>query len=135
MPVVPKGFNVEDITHHSKRTQAENIAKAGTSFNLVMGIDSDSGVISTKGLTDISTDILPPENITLESAIQFFKSVDIPRYDKLFKFTADILDKYRKASRTALNKMLQESENKDPETPPNTEDTITVDMSNLKGDE
>lgn len=79
-------MTVEDITHHPKRTQAENILKAGTAFHTV----TDRGAVSEAVESDV------PVNVTLESAIQYFRDHADGAYHNLYMFTADALEKYQK---------------------------------------
>lgn len=79
-------MTVEDITHHPKRTQAENILKAGTAFHTVTYSGSQSSPVDS-GI---------PVNVTLESAIRYFRDHADGAYHNLYMFTADILEKYQK---------------------------------------
>lgn len=97
--------NVEDITHHSKRTQAGNIEQAGTSYDLLVNSSCDATVSS--GVSSFERDI--PTNVTLESAVEFFRNHAKGELASLYIFTADALEKYRVISRTAVSKALQEA--------------------------
>lgn len=97
-------MGIEDITHHSKRTQAGNIEKAGTSYDKLvseMGGENSGNKFSTV-----------PVNVTIESAIQYFK--DNAKGDKsnLYVFTAEILEKYRVISKNAVSKAFEEAKSK-----------------------
>lgn len=122
-----KNFKKVDITHHSKRTQAGNIAKAGTAYDVVMG-NSSGLVIDNDGVSSITKSNVP-QNVTLETAIKFFRENAKGECSKLFSQTADWLDKYRVASRTAMNKLLKEAEQSNEGAEDN---TLTVDMSEVK---
>ena len=107
-------FPVEDITHHSKRTQADNLRNAGVA-NTITSVCEEAPINS--GV---------PQSVTLESAITYFRNNAKGDTYKLFMQTADWLDKYRVASRTAMNKLLKEAETE------SKEDTLTVDMTEVK---
>lgn len=93
-------MNVEDITHHPKRTQAGNIEKAGTSYDkLVSSIAGNQPVSSGDA----------PVNVTLESATQYFRDNATGILANLYTFTADILDKYRVISKSAISKAFEEA--------------------------
>ena len=116
-------FKTEDITHHSKRTQAGNIEKAGTSYDVVSA--NQNGVSVNSG--SVCSYLNVPKSVTLESAIKFFRENSVGECATLFKMTAEWLDKYRVASRTAMNKLIQEAkENEEKDS-----DTVTVDMSEV----
>lgn len=116
-------FKTEDITHHSKRTQAGNIEKAGTAYDVVSA--NQNGVSVNSGSVCSSLNV--PKSVTLESAIKFFRENAVGECATLFKMTAEWLDKYRVASRTAMNKLIQEAkENEEKDS-----DTVTVDMSEV----
>lgn len=93
--------NVEDITHHPKRTQAGNIEKAGTSYEKLVAESSLNSHVS--GASDI------PVNVTIESAIQYFRSHLTGATANLYAFTADILEKYRLVSKSAISKAFEEA--------------------------
>lgn len=78
--------NIEDITHHPKRTQAGNILAAGTAFMTTTG---------TANPEPRNTDV--PVNVTIESAIEYFRSHAHGEYTTLYSFTADTLERYRVA--------------------------------------
>lgn len=78
--------NVEDITHHPKRTQADNILRAGTAF-----VTTTDQAKPENRQTDI------PLNVTMESAIEYFRSHATGEYTVLYSFAADILERYRVA--------------------------------------
>ena len=111
-------IKTEDITHHSKRTQAENIEKAGTAYDVVMQREalSKSGVDYSPN-ANAGSDV--PKTVTLESAITYFRSHASGDKSALYTMAADWLEKYRTASRTAINKMLAESKE-------TAEDVLTV---------
>lgn len=116
-------FKVEDITHHSKRTQAGNVAKAGTAYDVVMG-KANGLAISDSDVSPIKSRV--PQNVTLETAIKFFRENANGEYTTLFTQTAEWLDKYRVASRTAMNRLIKEAEQNKEE-----DNTLTVDMSEV----
>ena len=93
--------NVEDITHHPKRTQAGNIEKAGTSYEKLVAESSLNSHVS------VASDI--PVNVTIESAIQYFRSHLTGATANLYTFTADILEKYRLVSKSAISKAFEEA--------------------------
>lgn len=113
-------IKTEDITHHSKRTQAENIEKAGTAYDVIMQREalSKSGEDYSPN-ANAGSDV--PKTVTLESAITYFRSHASGDKSALYTMTADWLEKYRTASRTAINKMLAESKE-------TAEDVLTVTM-------
>ena len=120
-------FKTEDITHHSKRTQAGNIEKAGTGYDVVMSKGTKDEVKLSENPISITTYGIP-KSVTLESAITFFRENAKGDCKVLFTMTADWLDKYRVASRTAMNRLLKESE----ESEESVEDsTVTIDMSEI----
>lgn len=100
-------FKSVDITHHSKRTQAGNLIAAG--------------VISTPN-TEVptTTNSTVPQNITVEVAIEYFKNNAIGDYERLYKATAEWLERFNTYSRTLVNKAVEESK------------TPTVDMSEVE---
>ena len=109
-------FPVEDITHHSKRTQEENLRLAGVADTITTVCEEptvNGGV---------------PQSVTLESAITYFRANAKGDTYKLFMQTADWLDKYRVASRTAMNKLLKEAQAEEAED----SETLTVDMNEVK---
>lgn len=77
---------VEDITCHPKRTQADNVRLAGTSFDVVMR--------ESQGIPEPDE---APQSFTLEAVIAFYKrnSDDGSPTAKLYEFTAFCLEKYR----------------------------------------
>ena len=93
--------NVEDITHHPKRTQAGNIEKAGTSYEKL--VSEYSVNFPDSEVSDI------PVNVTIESAIQYFRSHLTGATANLYTFTADILEKYRLVSKSAISKAFEEA--------------------------
>lgn len=95
-------MGVEDITHHSKRTQAGNIEKAGTSYDAL--VESMSKNISG----DTSTSV--PVNVTIETAIQYFRDNAKGENTNLYSFTANILEKYRTAFKSAIAKAIKDSD-------------------------
>lgn len=96
-------MGVEDITHHSKRTQAGNIEKAGTSYDAFVERMSEniSGDVAVK----------VPVNVTIETAIQYFRENATGENTNLFLFTAEILEKYRAISKSTVSKATEESSN------------------------
>ena len=76
--------NVEDITHHPKRTQAGNILAAGTAF-----MTTTDQAKPEQRQTDI------PLNVTMESAIEYFRSHATGEFTVLYSFTADALERFR----------------------------------------
>lgn len=88
------GFPVHDITHHSKRTQQENIRSAieadreGDSQEIEKNIDIDWGTIHSY-LTKKSKSI--PAILTVERAIQFFEDNAVDEYESFYKFVARLL--------------------------------------------
>lgn len=110
-------IKTEDITHHSKRTQAENIEKAGTAYDVVMQREALSKSGADYSNANAGSDV--PKTVTLESAITYFRSHASGDKSALYTMTADWLGKYRTASRTAINKMLAESKE-------TAEDVLTV---------
>lgn len=110
-------IKTEDITHHSKRTQAENIEKAGTAYDVVMQREALSKSGADYFNANAGSDV--PKTVTLESAITYFRSHASGDKSALYTMTADWLEKYRTASRTAINKMLAESKE-------TAEDVLTV---------
>lgn len=82
-------MTVEDITHHPKRTQAENILKAGTAFHTI----TEKGAIEATANSDI------PLNVTLESTIKYYRDHADGAFRNLYLFTAEALDKYRLTSK------------------------------------
>ena len=103
--------NVIDITHHSKRTQAGNIAKAGTSFDVVMSQSREE-----------STERVIPKNVTIESAILYFRKNANGDNSVLYQRTAEWLEKYRVIAQSTAKRILSEAE----------EEVLTV---NLKDNE
>ena len=107
-------FNeVIDITHYSKRTQAGNLIAAGV-IKPVSNDESSPDVI--RGV---------PQNITVETAIQYFRDNAVGEYERLYKATAQWLERYNTYSRTLVNKAVEES----------AEITNTVDMSEVTDNE
>lgn len=94
-------LSVEDITHHSKRTQAGNIEKAGTSYDKVV---SESGATAS---SDAKCGV--PVNVTIESAIQYYRDNATGDKANLYTFTAEILEKYRVISKSAVSKAFEEA--------------------------
>lgn len=120
-------FKTEDITHHSKRTQAGNIEKAGTAYDVVMSNSTKGELTVSENPVSMTTSSVP-KSVTLESAITFFRENAKGDFKVLFTMTADWLDKYRVASRTAMNRLLKEAE----ESEESVEDsTVTIDMSEI----
>lgn len=109
-------MGVEDITHYSKRTQAGNIEQAGTSYDTLVESKSKniSGDTSVKGI---------PVNITIETAIQYFRENAKGENLNLYLFTADILEKYRVIFKGAVSKALDKSKK---------ESTIEVNMNEVE---
>lgn len=85
-------FNeVIDITHHSKRTQAGNLAKA-----------NPDRVTNT---TTEETVHKVPVNVTIETAIEYFRSNATGENANLYSFTAEVLDKYRLLTKKSLKEL------------------------------
>ena len=106
---MPMMFNhVEDITHHSKRTQAGNIEQAGTSYDkLVQSQGSETAIYPSEHSV--------PVNVTIESAVDYFRNNAKGEVASLYIFTADILEKYRVISRSAVSKALKEAKKEEEE--------------------
>ena len=84
-------FNkVEDITHHSKRTQRGNLISAGV----------------IKPNTDIPKPVesVVPQNVTPEKAIEFFKKNATGEYTNLYTSTAKWLEQYLTVSKSAIRR-------------------------------
>lgn len=109
-------LKVEDITHYSKRTQAGNVEKAGTSYDKVV---SEMSSVNTN-VKESSV----PVNVTIESAIQYFKDNATGDKRNLYTFTADILDKYRLISRSSVSKAFEKAKEESVN-----DNVIEVDMS------
>ena len=109
-------MNIEDITHYSKRTQAGNVEQAGTSYDKFVS-EMTSGNANVKESS-------VPVNVTIESAIQYFKDNATGDKRNLYTFTADILDKYRVVSRSAVSKAFEKVKEESVE-----DSVIEVDMS------
>lgn len=76
---------VEDITCHPKRTQADNVRLAGTSFDRI--VRENSGIPAPDEA---------PMSFTLESVIDFYnRNSNEGPLAKLYEFTAFCLEKYR----------------------------------------
>lgn len=76
---------VEDITCHPKRTQADNVRLAGTSFE--QAVRENSGIPAPDEA---------PASFTLESVIDFYsRNSNEGPLAKLYEFTAFCLEKYR----------------------------------------
>lgn len=102
-------FNeVIDITHHSKRTQAGNLEAAGV---IKPTVTSSGEMIESK----------VPQNVTIEKAIEYFRSNAQGEYANLYTATAQWLERFNTYSRTAVNKA--------------NESVATVDMSEVDNDE
>lgn len=102
-----RGFVEEDITHHSKRTQAGNLRLAqGKDY-----IESENSEVDESSIPKILVKDIP-QTLTLESMIIFYRENAIGDLANIFKFTADTLEKYRTASRTAINRLIQSAEDK-----------------------
>lgn len=110
---------VIDITHHSKRTQAGNLAAAGVIPN------SDSGAEITQPKTSV------PQNITIEKAIQFYRENAVGEYKNLYSATADYLEKLNSYSRTVVKNILE----KNIEETSVDEEIPTVDLSEVSENE
>ena len=89
-------FNeVIDITHHSNRTQEGNLRAAGI-------------------ITDEVTTVAPkatsvPQNVTLETAINFFESNAHGEYSILYRQTAKGLKEYLAVPKSELRKSMKEA--------------------------
>ena len=103
---------VIDITHHSKRTQAGNLINAGK--NNVVDNTKDTGVI------DSNSNV--PVNVTIESAIEYYKNNATGSFANLYSFTVDVLEKYRQISRKAINDMKSQENS----------DVVEVDINEVK---
>ena len=76
---------VEDITCHPKRTQADNVRLAGTSFYQI--VRENSGIPAPDEA---------PMSYTLESVIDFYnRNSNEGPLAKMYEFTAFCLEKYR----------------------------------------
>ena len=102
---------VIDITHHSKRTQAGNLINAGKN---VVDNTKDTGVI------DSNSNV--PVNVTIESAIEYYKNNATGSFANLYSFTVDVLEKYRKLSKKAINDMKSQENS----------DVVEVDINEVK---
>ena len=87
-------FPVEDITYRPKRTQADNLKKAGYTNEVV---SSGEEVISSK----------IPQSPTVEGAIQFFEDNAKGEYKALYTNTAKWLRNYLTQKVKELPKNLQ----------------------------
>lgn len=124
-----KGFDVVDVTHKSKRTQADNIKKSGTAyadFLILQDQTSTSSLVINNTGVSVQADSVIPKNITLETAITFFRSNAKGEFASLFTQTAEWLDKYRVASKTAMKKLIDEAK------ADSKSDVLTVDMSEVE---
>lgn len=83
-------IKTEDITHHSKRTQAENIEKAGTAYDVVMQREALSKSGADYSNANAGSDV--PKTVTLESAITYFRSHASGDKSALYTMTADWLE-------------------------------------------
>ena len=106
-------FKTEDITHHSKRTQAGNIEKAGTAYDVVMSNGTKDEVKLSENPVSITTYGIP-KSVTLESAITFFRENAKGDCKVLFTMTADWLLKESEESEESVN-----------------DSTVTIDMSEI----
>lgn len=87
-------FPIEDITHKPRRTQADNLKKAGfTNDNVTVTEDNVQSKI--------------PQSPTVEGAIQFFEDNAKGEYKALYTSTAMWLRKYLTAKVKELPKNLQ----------------------------
>lgn len=130
-----KGFDVVDVTHKPKRTQADNIKKAGTAYadfsqlqdqtSTSFLVINDTGVSVQTGVSVRAGSVIP-KNITLETAITFFRRNAKGELASLFTQTAEWLDKYRVASKTAMKKLIDEAK------ADSKSDVLTVDMSEVE---
>lgn len=120
-------FETIDITHHPKRTQAGNVAKAGTAYSKSVSQPVKEGsapnVLSASEVADI---LNIPANVTLETAIKFYRSHATGQFETLFTMTAEWLEKYRLVSRATVNKAIQQTEEQESK-----DDVLTVDMSKV----
>ena len=87
-------FTVEDITHKPKRTQADNLRKAGV---IADAVSSENNTIVSK----------IPQSPTVEGAIQFFEENAKGEYKALYANTALWLRKYLTQKVKELPKNLQ----------------------------
>lgn len=87
-------FPVEDITHKPRRTQADNLKKAGVVADVV-----------PSGNDEIISKV--PQSPTVEGAIQFFEDNAKGEYKALYKSTAVWLRKYLTMKVKELPKNLQ----------------------------
>jgi len=110
-------MNVEDITHYSKRTQAGNINKAGTSYDELTSKVENNSIADVKGKV--------PVNVTIESAIQYFRENATGDKTNLYLFTAKILENHRVISKANMLKAFEETKNKIAEK----SDVLEVDMN------
>lgn len=118
-------FTTIDITHHPKRTQAGNIARAGTAYSKSVPQSVKEGSVPTVLSASEVADILNiPTNVTMETAIKFYRSHATGQFETLFTMTADWLEKYRLVSRATVNKAVQQTEEQKIK-----DDVLTVDMS------
>ena len=86
-------FPVHDITHKPKRTQADNLRKAG----VLDEAPTEENVVQSK----------IPQSPTVEGAIQFFEDNAKGEYKALYKSTATWLRKYLTLKVKELPKNLQ----------------------------
>lgn len=120
-------FETIDITHHPKRTQAGNVAKAGTAYaNSVSPKTKEGSVPAVLSSSEVAEILNIPENVTMESAIKFFRGHATGQFATLFTMTADWLEKYRLVSRATVNKAIQQAGEQE-----NNDDVLTVDMSKV----
>lgn len=56
-----------------------------------------------------------PTSVTLESAIRFYKDNAVGQFENLFKFTSEILERYRKLDKKDRCPANQESDEEIPE--------------------
>lgn len=121
-----RNFETIDITHKSKRTQEGNILKAEAMGTITTGIRADGSdlVVSNTTVSISKSDI--PQNVTPETAIVFYREHAVGEFKNLFLQTAEWLDLYRTASKTAMNKLIEEAKEKEEA------ETLTVDISEEK---
>lgn len=101
---------VIDITHHSKRTQAGNLERAG----VIKASKADTSGVAC------SSEV--PQNITIERAIDYFKQNAEGEYKNLYTATAKWLEQFNTFSRTSVKKATDN-------------DIATVDVSEVSDNE
>ena len=84
---------VEDITHHSKRTQEGNLRAAGK----LAEETPEPEFIRSK----------VPQNITLETAIQYFENNAHGEFSNLYRQTAKWLNEFLAIPKSEVRKSMQ----------------------------